>query len=191
MPSSIGSSSSAIFGVGLSVFSLSSDCSDNTYEDIDDDLDLSLFEGSSAGGTVRTHSPIFEDEEIQVRHKTRNSITQILNGPKRPSRKKRAAPKAPKNIGHRSRPKLGNVAWQTEEEEGEGLIEVSSRDFILTPNKSHREEEEDEFGYIQIKKKQLFKEEQIVQTDDLDVDLEMFTLTPDEPLASAGGQGLL
>ncbi|CAB3361501.1 Hypothetical predicted protein [Cloeon dipterum] len=136
---SIGSSSgSSVFGIGRSVlsFNLASEAgSEHTYEDIEnDDLDLSLFEGSTASGSTfrRTTDILFEDDEEYVKfhnsllsERKRSSITKHLDdaeGKKKPKRKKAQAPKAPKPIGYRNRPKLGDIMWKTETEESEKKV---------------------------------------------------------------------
>lgn len=216
--SSLGSVSS-VFGVGMSVLSLStrSQCSEDAADD--DDLDLSLFEGSSTGGTTRTTTTVFEDEEeeyVSFHHslleKKRNSITKILDGgvEKTPSRKKAPAPQAPKNIGHRRRPKLGDINWRSEEifadDDVQMIVEVSSRDFMMAPKPSVESENEDEFGFVQVEKLEINLTQEIVKeviveveeksrhVEDLDLDLDMFSMTKDpddRPQHVSGGKGLL
>jgi hypothetical protein len=226
LASSMGSvsSTSTVFGVGLSMLSLStrSQCSEDAAGNAeDDDLDLSLFEGSSSGGTTRITTTLFEDEDEEeyanfhnsLMGNKRNSITQILDSDGTPSRKKNPAPQVPKNIGHRRRPKLGDISWRSEEVFAEDdvpmIVEVSSRDFLLAPKPSEGSDEEDEFGFVETKKQEVqlevFKEvvelesiendDKSLHVDDLDLDLDMFSMTKDpddEPQhVSDGGKGLL
>ncbi|XP_059468661.1 uncharacterized protein LOC132192632 isoform X2 [Neocloeon triangulifer] len=220
---SVGSSTgSFVFGVGRSVLSFnvnSENGSENTYEDIDNDLDLSLFEGSTGGSTIRTTDILLEeDEEYANFHNSllseqkRNSLTKILNednnnNKKKPSRKKAPAPKAPKNIGHRRRPKLGEIEWETQAEEDikveelksldfekakpgkkAKIVETSSRDFMLTSQRSTLSVQSlrsthDEFGFPLAND----YEEVGHSTDELDLDLDLFAMT-NQPHANSGAQ---
>lgn len=215
------SSTSTVFGVGLSMLSLStrSHGSQAALEDVDDDLDLSMFEGSSTGGTTRRTSTLFEDEDEEeyanfhnsLMGNKRNSITQILDSDGTP-RKKNPAPQAPKNIGHRRRPKLGDISWRSEEGFGEDdlpmIVEVSSREFLVAPKPSVDSDEDDEFGFVETKKQELTLEvrkdvfevesvefeDKILHVDEFDLDLDMFSMTKetdDGPQHVRGGKGLL
>jgi hypothetical protein len=209
------SSTSTVFGVGLSVLSLSTQGSEDAGGAAeDDDLDLSLFEGSSTGGTQRKTSTLFEDDDEEeyanfhnslLGHK-RNSITKIMDGDGTP-RKKNPAPQTPKNIGHRRRPKLGDITWRSEEQFGEDdvpmIVEVSSRDFMLAPKPSVGSDEDDEFGFVEKKQVTLDVSSEVIEVesmdvienkhvDDLDLDLDMFSMTTDDvPQHASGGKGLL
>jgi hypothetical protein len=87
--------------------------------DTDDDLDLEMFEvgtdnknkqDSDSDMNEQQDDEAFEKFHSILQNKKRNSITQILN---KSNRKKSPAPKSPKPVGYRMRPKLDEVSWKT------------------------------------------------------------------------------
>ncbi|KAF4533268.1 hypothetical protein B566_EDAN010503 [Ephemera danica] len=131
--SSIGSSSSSVFGIGKSLLAMGS--SQDLAPDSDDDLDLAMFEGGkdNTDGEHAEDTEALEKFQSLLQSKRRNSITQILN---KSSRKKAPAPKAPKPVGYRVRPRLEQVSWSTVDDGND----VTSN-FILAKNDPSRDTE--------------------------------------------------